>query len=143
VRVGYPATVTIYSEDDGRIVGILTTTEDLIEKNIPPGCSYVPGAHDARNRRINTISKAVEAYQPPQDDPDAVWDAAKELWEIPASIFAARVDKADMTRRIEALERTQLRALRELALDIDPILNRAKLKAIDDAIVELRNQFLP
>lgn len=141
IRIGRPATVTIYSEVDGSIRGVVTTTEELVEKNVPPGCSYVLGAHDARNRRVNLATKAVEPYQPPQDDADAVWDSAKELWEVPAAVKAARVDRTHALRRIVILEATQLRALREIALGIDPILNKAKLKVIDDAIVELRAQF--
>lgn len=141
-RIGYPVTVTVYAEDDGRIVSVLTTTEEQLERNIPAGCGYIDGAHDGRTRRVNLVTKEVEAFQPPQDDTDAVWDAEREVWEIPAAILARRRDNADAVRRIELIERTQLRALREIALGIDPVINKAKLKLIDDQIVELRASLL-
>ena len=91
----------------------------------------------ALGKRWDAATEAeVDAPIPPAPDGTGnQWDAARWKW------ISWDERNALLLRKIDALERAQLRMLREIALNIDPIANKLKLKAIDDAIVELRNQF--
>lgn len=88
-------------------------------------------------KRWDRLTEAeVDADPPPTPSGTAVqWDAARWRW------ISWEERNGDKLRRIDVLEKTQLRALREIALGIDTLANRAKLKLIDDAIIDLRSQF--
>lgn len=101
--------------------------EEIVERILPLG------------KRWDRAAGAEADADPPPAPPGTgvQWDAARWRW-VP---WEDR--NREGLRRIEALERAQLRALREIALGVDTAANRAKLQAIDNAIVALRDQFQP
>lgn len=90
--------------------------------NTPPGCAAIEGRYDRATQRVDIATGAVVAYERP---------AA----ELEAEQRAARDRRA--RQRIEQLERSQARAIRELVLNNDQKA-RERLAAIDGEIAELR-----
>lgn len=143
-RFGVPITVTIYEQASGRMLGVLTCSEDQLAANVPAGCGYVAGAHDPANRRVNVATKQVEPYQPPAPDADHAWNAEAERWELPAAVQSARVDRMLALREIELLEAQQARSLREVVLNRgNAATARKTLEDIDDQITALRSKLQP
>lgn len=110
----------------------------LLAANLPPGCASIEGAHDRENYRVDLASGEVIDYQPPQPSADHEWDAAAKRWQLNAIAAAAQVAKEVALTRIQALEASQHRAVREAALgDAAAII---RLRTIDQQIAALRKQ---
>lgn len=99
--------------------GELTCRADLVERNTPPGCVAVPGAHDPEAARLDVETGEVVAYAPPA--PPTADLTAEALREALAE-RARRLAASDwvVTRAIERDEpapaawRTYRQALRDI-----------------------------
>ena len=97
--------------------------ERALAANTPDGCAAIEGRYDRNTQRVDVASGQVVAYQRPVSEVDTERREA---------------DRRRARRRIDELERAQLRPLRELA--IEPANQEAKrrLEQIEDEIVRLR-----
>lgn len=117
-------TYSFYSIETGLFVGRKFRGHARhLEANTPAGCKYVEGSFDPTKHRIENGS---------------VVERVRSQVELDAEIRAARAGVA--LEKIEALELQQLRPLRELAIDQDNPIARARVTEINAEIAELRKR---
>lgn len=111
---------SFYRLDTGLFTGrTFTGPGYALAANRRPGEGVLEGIHDHRRKRVDLSSMTVVEYQaPPEVDPILVQE------------------------RIEALERRQLRTMREILLKLAPD-EAERLKVIDDEIAALRQEGRP
>ena len=115
-------TFAIYSSTTGLFTGRhVMCFENEIARNTPEGCAVMVGRYDRLLHRVDVETGTVVAYAPPHDSPILVQQRA-----------------AKARRRIDALERAQLRPLRELQLDPANADARSRLAEIEREIAGLR-----
>ncbi len=110
----------------------------LVEANTPPGCGAYAGAVDPESQRIDLATGALVDWQPDQPSSEHEWDPAARRWELTRDAAKREARRIDAEREIERLERQQLRAMREVALDGGNEDAKTRLRAIDDEIAALR-----
>ncbi len=104
----------------------------------PPGCTAIEGHHDHLSRKVDLESRTVVDYQPPQPDAEHEWHEESKRWRKRPDVLAREAKEQSARNRIEALEESSRRPMRELALDPDNATARAKLVAIEAQIVAAR-----
>lgn len=121
-------TWSFYREQDGSILGrhYSAPTDQFLEQNTPAGCVAIEGRYDRERQRMDLQSRRV------------IDDAELARMNAEKRTQAMRGDLA--RTRIEALERQQLRPLRELAIDPTNAEARTRLAEIDAQIATLRTQ---
>ena len=112
--------------------------EHSIAANTPAGFAVIEGRYDHLAQRIDVTTGQVVDYVPPAPDADHEWNADAKRWQKRADVIAAENAEAQARREIAQLEASQLRPLRELALDPTNATARAKLAAIEAEIAERR-----
>lgn len=107
---------------------------------IPAGCAVKPGRFDHLSQRVDIMAEGhpVVDWQPPQPDPDHVWDVASRRWKLSAESQERQAARADALARIAAFEAAQHRPLREAALGVPGALER--VREIEAQIAGLRGQ---
>lgn len=133
-----------YSLKDGRFLGQRLSSDDhgMVERNTPEGCGSVEGEYDRFSQRVDLKTGEVVDYQPPQPDADHVWTenifGDRPRWVKDPAVAAKERTAEAAQKEIEALERAQLRSVRELLIDSDNQEAKARLIEIDAAISEQR-----
>lgn len=110
--------------------------EDGLIDNTPVGLSSIEGDVDHASQRVNLATGEIEDYQPPSPGADFAWEAQSKRWALTDRAARAAHKRAKAKASIEALEKSQGRALRELALGKPGASDR--LAEIDAAITILR-----
>jgi hypothetical protein len=131
-------TVSFYDKTTGMFSGVrYHGLEDHIEVNTPNGHAAAIGAHDHLSKRVDLATGELVDYQPPAPSADHEWNADTKRWQLTAAAAEKESKRAFALNRIDHLENSQARALRELALGSTEA--AARLKAIDDEIASLRS----
>lgn len=137
---------SIYSTETGLFTGVIIAVhDDLLEANTPSGHKTLTGRYDRLSRRVDLTTGEVIEYQPPAPSSDHEWNASTQRWQLSAAAAEKESNRALALNRIDHLENSQARALRELAVGTpaEQVEARARLKAIHDEIVSLRSQVGP
>lgn len=136
-----------YRLSDGTFTSQLVgTTQDAPLASSTEG--WIEGSFDHERQRVETpqadfgagidglhMPRVVD-YQAPQPSPDHEWNDESRRWELIATARERADRHRDAVARIEQLERSQPRALREAALGIKD--GKERLQAIDDEIARSR-----
>ncbi|HZR02408.1 MAG TPA: hypothetical protein VFA81_04445 [Burkholderiales bacterium] len=128
-------TWSLYRLDNGQFAGraFSATDASAIDRNIPEGHGAIEGEHDHLSRRVDTDTKQVVDWQPPQPTGDHEWNDKTRRWQLSAAAAEKQRKRLVALARIQELEAAQARRVRELLADSDP-----RLKAIDQEIAALR-----
>jgi hypothetical protein len=94
-----------------------------LKLNTPAGCSPIAGAFDRTRQRVDVETGRVVAYERPAAELEAEQRAARDR---------------EARQRIAALERAQLRPMREAQLDPANVEARTRLQSIETEIASLR-----
>lgn len=127
-------TYSLYDPATGIFTGqSLTLPPSMLLANVPAGLAAVEGVFNEHAQRVDLATGAVVAWQAPQPAGDEWrewrWDADARRWR---SVPTAR---AEQMQQVAALEASQARALRALALNPADEAARARLVDIEAAIV--------
>lgn len=115
--------VTIYDKDTGIVLRCMTVPKRAIAPNVRQGEAWIEGHLDKHSQRVDVATGQVITYERPTT-------------EVEAEQRAALQQRA--SRRIDELERSQARPLRELAIDPANAEAKQKLAKIDEEIAALR-----
>jgi hypothetical protein len=109
-----------------------------VERSIEEGETWVEGHIDPLSQRLDLASGKVVDYQPPAPDENHLWNATAKRWQ--KSPERVELERASRLARaeIEKLEASQLRPLRELAVDPNNEKARERLNELETRIAELR-----
>ena len=132
-------TFSLYEAATGLFTGKRLHCDDdgLLAVRLPAGTLALEGSFDPRHQRMDLTTGAVVAYRPPAPTADHEWDDVGKRWQVrPARTTEGR--SAVIYARIQALEATQGRAVREATLGDAAAMKR--LKEIDAEINELRKE---
>ena len=134
------STYSFYHPETGQIHHQAFGTDDarMLKANTPAGYVATPGCLDPLSQRIDVTTGEVVDYQPPSPSADHEWNATTKRWQINAAVTAKAEARRSSLASIAALEVSQDRAIRELALGQAGALDR--LKALDIEIAALRLQ---
>lgn len=111
-------------------------SEKLATSCAPDGCAPIEGVTDYLSQRVDLTTGQVVSWQPPQPSPDHEWNAGTKRWQLTAASAAKASARLSALSEIAALELSQLRALRELALGDSSAVER--LKSVDAQVAALR-----
>jgi hypothetical protein len=140
----------------------MASDDRVIDINIPPDHIVIEGHHDHLSKRVDVsvppeiinnagkvgysmdeatriVHKIID-YQPPAPSTDHEWDAQTKRWQISAAAQAKAAARSAALARIAALEASQHRHIRGLALG-KPGAKEA-LQAIDEEIISLESQIV-
>jgi hypothetical protein len=133
-------TYSLYEAATGLFTGKRLHCDDdgLLVARLPAGTLAREGAYDHRSERMDLSTGAVVAYRPPAPSPDHEWDSVGKRWQVKAALRGAEGRIAVVYARIQALEATQGRAVREATLGDASAMKR--LKEIDAEIIDLRKE---
>jgi hypothetical protein len=133
-------TYSLYEAATGLFTGkrLHCDDEGLLAVRLPAGTLAMEGAFDARCQRLDLATGTVVAYRPPAPTGDHEWDSVAKRWQIKAPAGGAEGRTGVIYARIQALEATQGRAVREATLGDAAAMKR--LKEIDAEINELRKE---
>ncbi len=134
-------TYSLYEAATGLFTGkkLHVDDEGLLSARLPAGTLAIEGAFDQRCQRVDLATGAVVGYRPPAPSGDHEWNAAEKRWQVKAAP-GAEARTAVIYARIQSLEATQGRAVREATLG-DPTAMK-RLKNIDAEINDLRKELL-
>lgn len=135
-------TYSLYEAATGLFTGKRLHCDDdgLLAVRLPAGTLAIEGSYDPRCQRMDLATGTVVAYRPPAPSPDHEWDNVGKRWQIKAPAGGAEARTAVIYARIQALEATQGRAVREATLGDASAMKR--LKEIDAEIKELRKELV-
>jgi hypothetical protein len=133
-------TYSLYEAATGLFTGkrLHCDDEGLLAVRLPAGALAMEGAFDHRSQRVDLATGAVVAYRPPAPSGDHEWDGVAKRWQVKAAVRGAEGRSAVIYARIQALEATQGRAVREATLGDASAMKR--LKEIDAEISDLRKE---
>lgn len=132
-------TYSLYEAASGLFTGkrLHCDDEGLLAVRLPAGTLALEGSFDHRTQRMDLTTGAVVAYRPPAPSPDHEWDPAAKRWQVrPSTSTEGRTGV--IYARIQALEASQGRAVREATLGDAQAMKR--LKEIDAEIHKLREE---
>lgn len=145
--------VTFFDKASGLMRGHWSGAPELLALNTPAGCDWIEGHHELYAARVDIAQLSIERtahvaqqteapfkasaavltpQRPPAPSSDHEWNAERNRWQLSAAASRHQVAVA----KIEALEQSQSRALREAALGLAG--GRERLQAIETQIVALR-----
>jgi hypothetical protein len=133
-------TYSLYEAATGLFTGkrLHCDDEGLLAVRLPAGTLAMEGAFDHRSQRMDLSTGEVVAYRPPAPSGDHEWDGAAKRWQVKAAGRGTDGRTGVIYARIQALEATQGRAVREATLGDAAAMKR--LKEIDAEINELRKE---
>jgi hypothetical protein len=132
-------TYSLYEAATGLFTGkrLHCDDEGLLSVRLPAGTLAMVGAFDHRSQRMDLTTGAVVGYRPPAPSGDHEWNSVDKRWQVkPAR--GAEDRTAVIYARIQTLEATQGRAVREATLGDATAMKR--LKEIDAEINDLRKE---
>jgi hypothetical protein len=109
--------------------------------NCPPDHEVVEGTLDPLSQCVDVATGQVIDYQPPAPSSDHIWSTDSKRWQLSGAAQGKLDARSHAVDRIAALEASQHRVMRELALGSATAL--ARLKSIDAEIVALRPALAP
>lgn len=131
---------SFYDQQTGLFTGRQRRSAQL--GRVPDGCGAVEGAYDHLSQRVELSSGQVVDYQPPRPDDDHEWREdvvnGRPRWVKRDDVLERERLAAEARREIDRLERSQLRAMRELAIDPTSVEAKQRLQQIDDEIAAKR-----
>jgi hypothetical protein len=132
-------TYSLYEAATGLFTGkrLHCDDEGLLSARLPAGTLAIEGTFDQRTQRLELATGQVVSYRPPPPSGDHEWNATEKRWQVKAA-RGAETRTAVIYARIQALEATQGRAVREATLGDAAAIKR--LKEIDAEIKELRKE---
>jgi len=116
----------LYCDDDG-----------LLSVRLPAGTLAIEGEFDHRSQRVDLVTGKVVNYRPPAPSGDHEWNVTERRWQVKAA-SGTEGRTAVIYARINSLEATQGRAVREATLGDPAAIKR--LKEIDAEIKDLRKE---
>jgi len=133
-------TYSLYEAATGLFTGKRLHCDDdgLLAVRLPAGTLAIEGSYDPRCQRMDLATGTVVPYRPPVPSADHEWDDVGKRWQIRAPTRGSEGRSAVIYARIQALEATQGRAVREATLGDASAMKR--LKDIDAEIKELRKE---
>jgi hypothetical protein len=140
---------SFYRLDTGMFTGQkLFAASQHTESNTPTGCGVIEGDFDHLSQRVDLTTGQVVDWQPAPPAEDGfytwAWDTATRRWvSTPTEATLYLEERARIIAAIVALEATQDRPTRELALDPNNDVSRAKLTLINSQIAALRAGLIP
>lgn len=129
-----------YRLSDGTFTrqSMVTADAELVAANTPSGCAAIAGNIDPDSMRVDLETGSVVDWQPPAPSDEHEWQPDERRWQLKPAAARREADAVNAQRRIEALERRQLRSLRELLIDNSNAAARRELATIEDEITALR-----
>jgi hypothetical protein len=126
-----------------------TGTAEYIPANTPPGHVAIAGQFDHLSQRVDIVTMEVIDWQSPQpaDSSLKTWhwrtdECGAPRWvSSPTDLARTQQAQEKIKVQIDNLEKTQNRALRELALDGGKQDAKNALRVIEDQMVLLRAEF--
>lgn len=136
--------VSYYHKSSGLLTGSLYTFSDdlAVALNTPDDHIAIDGHHDHLSKRVNIETGDVVDYQPPCPSEHHEWNDDTKRWVINADRQAKLDAHHGALQKINTLEATQNRFLREVHLGVNVAKATARLKAIEEEIVELRKSIM-
>jgi hypothetical protein len=133
-------TYSLYEAATGLFTGkrLHCDVDGLLAVRLPAGTLATEGAYDHRSQRMDLATGTVVPYRPPAPSGDHEWDSVAKRWQVKAAVVGPEGRTAVIYARIQALEATQGRAVREATLGDAAAMKR--LKEIDAEIHELRKE---
>lgn len=133
-------TYSLYEAATGLFTGKRLHCDDdgLLAVRLPAGTVAIEGSYDPRCQRMDLATGTIVPYRPPAPSADHEWDDVGKRWQIKAPARGSEGRSAVIYARIQALEATQGRAVREATLGDAAAMKR--LKDIDAEIKELRKE---
>jgi hypothetical protein len=133
-------TYSLYEAASGLFTGkrLHCDDEGLLAVRLPAGTLALEGSYDHRTQRMDLSTGAVVSYRPPAPSPDHEWDAATKRWQVRPAASSPEGRTGVIYARIQALEASQGRAVREATLGDAKAIKR--LKEIDAEINKLRDE---
>jgi hypothetical protein len=117
---------------------LTVSTLEAAMLNVPPGHTLIEGEHDHLSSRV--VAGEVVDWQPPAPDADHEWNADRRRWVKRPEVVAAELADQSARAQIDAAEKSQLRAIRELMLNPSDAAARTRLQQIDQTIAAARPQ---
>jgi hypothetical protein len=132
-------TYSLYEAATGLFTGkrLHCDDEGLLSVRLPAGTLALEGTFDHRCQRLDLVTGAVVGYRPNAPSGDHEWNTAERRWQVKAA-RGAEDRTALIYARIQTLEATQGRAVREATLGDAAAMKR--LKDIDAEIKDLRKE---
>jgi len=132
-------TYSLYEAATGLFTGkrLHCDDEGLLAVRLPAGTLALEGAFDHRCQRMDLATGEIVGYRPPAPSPDHEWDGAAKRWQVKPAVRGEGRSTV-IYARIQALEATQGRAVREATLGDASAMKR--LKEIDAEITDLRKE---
>jgi hypothetical protein len=132
-------TYSLYEAATGLFTGKRLHCDDdgLLHARLPAGTLAMEGGFDQRCQRVDLGTGAVVEYRPPAPSGDHEWNSSEKRWQVRAA-RGAQDRIAVIYARIQSLEATQGRAVREATLGDPSAMKR--LKDIDAEIRDLRQE---
>jgi hypothetical protein len=132
-------TYSLYEAATGLFTGkrLHCDDEGLLAVRLPAGTLAMEGAFDHRSQRMDLATGAIVAYRPPAPSSDHEWDNVGKRWQVKPAV-RGETRSTVIYARIQALEATQGRAVREATLGDASAMKR--LKEIDAEITDLRKE---
>ncbi|MGH8231237.1 MAG: hypothetical protein ACRESY_05385 [Steroidobacteraceae bacterium] len=133
-------TYSLYEAATGLFTGkrLHCDDEGLLAVRLPVGTLALEGTYDRRTQRMDLATGEVVAYRPPAPSPDHEWDPAAKRWQVRPAAPSPDGRTGVIYARIQALEASQGRAVREATLGDARAMKR--LKEIDAEIHKLREE---
>jgi len=136
-------TWSFYDPATGMFTGdLFSGPHDSLAANTPAGKVALQGRFDHLAQRLDVESGLVVSWIPSQPDADHEWNPTIRRWMLAADIARRRYNHDAALEGIDAAERRQLRAMRELALDPNNSEARQRLQQIDQEIAALRDDLI-
>lgn len=132
--------VSFYHRETGVFISnqMIVSDDDILALNTPKDHIAIDGHHDHLSKRFDIATGEIVEWMPPAPSSDHVWNPETKRWQISAAA-ADKIAKRNAARaRIQELEASQHRRVREHALGNPGALEQ--LQAIDDEIFSLRGQ---
>lgn len=127
-------TWSFYDPATGRFTGKrFTGNERTLEANRPQGLAAIEGEHDHLSRHV--VDEEVVDWQPQQPDAEHEWNADSKRWQRRREVIELEERSTLAVEEIHRLEASQLRPMRELALNPANEDARERLNAIEQQIV--------
>jgi hypothetical protein len=132
-------TYSLYEAATGLFTGkrLHCDDEGLLAVRLPAGTLALQGAFDPRSQRMDLATGEIVPYRPPAPSGDHEWDNIAKRWQVKPAVRGESRSTV-IYARIQALEATQGRAVREATLGDATAMKR--LKEIDAEITDLRKE---
>lgn len=130
-----------YDETTGIFTGNFFSGPDHLEANTPPGLRVWEGPCDPLRQRVNIATGALEeCLPPPAPDDDHEWNPEIRAWVLKPAVMERRIRRQLLQSRIDELERSQLRPMREWMRDQADQVARSRVLDIEAQVEPLREE---